>query len=68
MGTPKTRALDPVSGFHCESQYFGVELHGSIQLVRDDFYMVDPLEHHYLTLSRRDPSLPVAATRLLSAS
>jgi hypothetical protein len=40
--------LDPVSVFHRGSQHIGVELHGSIQLVRDYLDVVDPLEHYRL--------------------
>ena len=44
MGTP--RALDPISGFYRKAQYIGVELFGSIELVRDDLNVVDSLKHY----------------------
>ena len=63
MGTPSPeRALDPVSGFDREPQHFGVELYGSVELVRDDFDVVDPLEHHGLP-TFVDRALPVSNQR-----
>jgi undecaprenyl-diphosphatase len=53
----KPRALNPVLGLHRKSQHFGVELHGSIELISDDLDVVDPLEHYRLpTFVKRHPS------------
>src|SRR5271167_2498691 len=45
IGTPKDERSTRSRAFHSESQHLGVELHGLIQLVRDDFDVVDPFEH-----------------------
>jgi hypothetical protein len=41
----QTGLLDPISEFHREPENLGIECHGSIELVRDDLDVVDPLEH-----------------------
>src|SRR5215472_15939876 len=47
-GHTQTRAFDPVAGFHLEAQNIGIELYSAIELISDDFDVVDPLEHQHL--------------------
>src|ERR1700719_2796679 len=55
MGTPRPERSIRSRAFTA-NPHFGVELHGSIQLVRDDLDVVDPLGHDHLpNLVDRDP-------------
>src|ERR1700730_718657 len=55
MGTPRPERSIRSRAFTA-NPHFGVELLGSIQLVRDDLDVVDPLEHDHLpNFVDRDP-------------